>query len=67
MKIGDIEMSNYAKVALKKSSSKDGKIGWDIEIKSDGSFDKQKLQDIAEDAMNVALKVKIALESEGGI
>ena len=58
------ESGNYVRVQIKKSSSKDGKIGWDIDVKNNTIVEghQQVLEEMSEIAIKVALKTKIALE-----
>ncbi len=58
------ESGSYVKVQIKKSSSKDGKIGWDIDVKNNTTVDghQQVMEEMSEIAIKVALKTKIALE-----
>jgi len=53
--------NNSVKVSIKKSSSKDGGIGWDIDVIADGFLSQKALDDIAEMALKTALKTRIAL------
>lgn len=48
---------NFVQVNYKKSSSKDGKIGWDIVVKNTNASQKE-LDDIATIAINTAKKLQ---------
>lgn len=61
------ESKNYVNVQLKKSSSKDGGMGWEIEAQSDGSITKEQLEKIAEDVLNTAMKTELALRKAKGV
>ena len=54
------ESGNFAKITLKKSSSS-GKLGFDIQVKADGSITQDQLDKIGTLAINTALKARIAL------
>ena len=48
------EPKNWAKVSLKQSSSS-GKVGYDVDVGSDGSISQEELNKIAEKVLKTAL------------
>ena len=55
------ESNNFVKVQLKKSSSS-GKVGYDIDVKSDGSRSQDDLNTMGDMAFNTALRLQGKLE-----
>ena len=55
----ETDVKNYVIVSLKKSSSKDGGVGYDITVFTDGSVPQEQLQKIADNASSVALRTAV--------
>ena len=56
---------NSVEVSLKKSSSKDGNVGYDLTVRTDGTATEEMLNDMATKALKVALRVQEVLIQRG--
>lgn len=56
------EIGNYVECCFKKSSSKDGNLGYDVVVRCDGSKTQKEMEDIATIAFNVAKNTNIACQ-----
>ena len=57
--------NNWANITITKSSSKDGGVGYSVNITTDGSIGQVDLNEIAAKALTTALKVKEELTRRG--
>jgi len=60
-----MENENFVKINLKKSSSKEGRMGYDIEVKANENADEKMLEKLAEMSIKTALKTQKILYERG--
>ena len=61
----EAETKNGVEIQLKKSSSKDGNVGYDIKVFNNGSITQERLDQIAEMSLKSALKCQEVLAGRG--
>ena len=61
------ESANCVEINLKKSSSKDGGVGFDIKVRCDGKATQEQMDKIAEISFKTALKTRGWISTIGGM
>lgn len=59
------EATNYVQVDLKKSSSKDGGLGFDLRVRCDDKATQEQMDKIAQIAWSTAMKVYLLVQGKG--